>query len=163
MKTVRIKRKDQLEVPTSTFETLPECVTSAGGEDKIVRFLNLYASQKDVLPEAFDDLVAAVEAEGKFERLHKKEKRKVGDKEVEFKVFVEPHDTEGHYLADFREHASKNGVHALGLHADPTGKAVFNWLQEVLNRKLYALDLSKAGRSRKTTIDANPAKTRKLP
>ncbi len=61
--------------------------------------------------------------------------------------------TEGDYIKDFRKVVSQNGNSALNLPPDATGTAVSKWLQAVLNRKTYEMDLARSTRERKTKID----------
>ena len=148
MKTELKKRKDQLQVSISVFETLPECVASAGGEDKIVKFLNMYAQQKQAFPDAYDDLVEAIEKEAKFAPLTEEKTKTVDGKEVKFHVWTE---TLQEFIDRFREHANQHGAHSIDLQADPA--AVTNWLQYVLRRRTHVLDLAVAVRERKSKVN----------
>jgi len=153
MKTVTLKRKDSLILQATVMETLAECSTSAGGENKIVEFLTMYAAQKDIFPEAYDDLVTAIEQEAGFTRASRKTATTIGGKATEVTTYVEPHKTNQDYIDDFRKHVGTNGSSKLGLDADATGAACRDWLQSVLNRKIYVMDLSAAGRTRKAKIE----------
>lgn len=160
MKTLTLKRKDGLTLKAKMLDTLDECVASAGngdevkGRNRLVDFLQKYAAQKDIFTEAFDDLVNAIASEADFSRASTIETVANPDGTTKtVTVFIDPHATEGDYIKDFRKVVSQNGNSALNLAPDATGTAVSQWLQTVLNRKTYEMDLARSTRERKTKID----------
>ncbi len=160
MKTFTLKRKDGLTLKAKMLDTLDECATSAGngdivkGQSRLVDFLQKYAAQKDIFPEAFDDIVEAIASEAKFSRASTIETITNPDGTTKnVTVYIDPHATEGDYIKDFRKVVSQLGNSALNLAPDATGTVVSKWLQAVLNRKTYEMDLARSTRERKTKID----------
>ena len=163
MKTVNKKRKDGLLVPIKQWETYNEVEASTGktgaeAQSKIVDFLVLYAQQKSAFPEAYDDLVSAIEDEGKFTRVTEKRNVTINGKTVELAVPCDPHRTEQDYIDDFVKHTNEHGNTALSLDIAHGEGETFksparDWLQSVLNRKVYELSLAASVRKKKEVID----------
>ena len=164
MQTVNKKRKDGLLVSISQWNTYAEVEASTGIVDaaarqaKIIEFLVLYAQQKSAFPEAYDDLVEAIESEAKFSRKHTKTKQTIGGREVEVTTFVDPHRTEQDYIDDFIKVTNEHGNTHLGLDKAHGEGETFksparDWLQSVLNRRVYELSLKGKTRQKSDKID----------